>query len=235
MANYVRQPHYVDEDDGLNLDVSPLSELVELVTVALREMFAARSPGNYRWVGGGDHPDGDPELSELMITESDHRTPEVIDRLPVVVVSISGAQYSGLDYVHGLVPDPLTGEVKHSDLVSVQLIFRACSSVGTEALRLAEFVRGYLVVFRDFFVEKLGLHDVSGAGTISDPRPSSPMEGSSSQKWTEVVIATPIKTRYTVTYDYSRGSAFRRMRDRVILAIENRLEGVFAVAETTGE
>ena len=230
-VRYVSRPHYPDEDDGLNVDSSPLADLQEIVTIALREMFGARSAGNYRWVGSDSKPDGDVELSEIAITESDHKVSELMDRLPCIVVSIGGARNTGLDFVQGNVPNPLTGRYEHSDLMPANLIFKACSSVATEAMRLAEYTRTYFLIFRDFFMERAGLHDVLGPISLSPPTASTALEGSSGRSWTQVVVTVPIQVHFRIGYDYSTGSAFRRMQERVILAIERRLEGPFAIVE----
>jgi hypothetical protein len=230
---YIRKPHYEDEDDCLNYDVSPLADLVEIITISLREMFGARSAGNYRWVGGvGENTAGEPQLSELAITESAHKIPELMDRLPAIVVGVGGSRNTGLELTQGNIPNPVTGEVVHSDLIPTNLIFRACSTVGTEAIRLAEYAKGYFLLFREFFMERANLHDVAGNISVSQPIPTSQVDGSSGKTWTEVIVSIPIQVRFFARYDYSQGSAFRPMRDRVILAIESRLEGPFSVVES---
>jgi len=232
-VKYVRKPHYEDEDDCLNFDVSPLADLVEVITISLREMFAARSAGNYRWVGGsGVDVAGDPNLSEIAITESDHRVPELMDVLPTIVVGVGGSSSSGLEHTQGEIPNPVTGEVVHSDLMPTNLVFRSCSTVGTEAIRLAEYAKGYFLLFRKFFMERANLHDVAGNISVSRPIPTSRTDGSSGKSWTEVIVTVPIQIRFYAAYDYSMGSAFRPMRDRVILAIESRLDGPFSIIES---
>ena len=232
-VRYIRKPHYKDEDDCMNFDVSPLADLVEIITISLREMFGARSPGNYRWVGGkGEHIVGDVALTELAITESAHLVPELMDRLPCIVISLGASRSTGLELTQGNIPHPVTGEVVHSDLMPATLIFRACSAVGTEAIRLAEYAKGYFLLFREFFMERANLHDIAGNISVSQPIPSSQMDGSSGKSWTEVIVSIPIQVHFQARYDYSQGSAFRPMRDRVILAIESRLEGPFSVVES---
>ena len=224
-----RRDYGDDADDALNLDVAPLADLVEAMAIALREMFGARSPGNYRWVGNPDHPVGDPELSEVMITETDHMVEDLVDRFPVLAVTIAGSRGSGFDRIQGDVAHPVTNERLFADLLATPLIIRSCSSVGTESLRLAEYVKGYLLVFRDFLHQNLGIHDIGGASTLSGPFPSARIEGASTRKWTETAVTVPLQVEFSASYEYSRASAFRLAMDRVTIAIVDRMGESFTL------
>jgi len=229
--SFCRRATYEDEDDKLNVDAAPLSELVEKAALILRSLFGIRSAGNYRWTGGLDNPEGDPNTTELFITESEHRIEEFIDKFPVLVISHSGGQFVGFDSSPASVNRPLTALVEESDLFSLTLVIKSCSAVGTEAIRLAEYASNYMRLFGREIGNYCVLHDVGRNISISAPTPSARIEGSTTRKWTEVSVLVPVQLEYGVSYEYSEGSAFRKARDRAIIAIENMLDGTFVISE----
>lgn len=224
----VRVPSGVPQPQGFGED--PLTQFARLFTKFLQVVFATFEKGAYRW-------NADERNSDITISDQNPIDKEVVEKRPAIIISrgpaafanISLDQFAGplLTWPNGSAQppnftpndDPVTGAMRHTDLMSASMTYNCLSREGIEAQRIA-WIAMYATRVLKRFLLNAGLHRVGEELQVgSESPPGSIVTGDPNE-----IILVAVQVPFYFQDTWTTSPLNKSLLTKVAIALSSEIE-----------
>jgi hypothetical protein len=163
---------------------SPLRHVTRLCLSFLQGLFAQSTKGNWKW-------SQDPEETDIIITDEQPISVDVVNKRPCIVTVRSPVAWAGIALDQLQDYNFRTGERKHTDLISGHMTFNCMARKKDPAETLSWIVARHLWILRRVFLTS-GFHDFGQRIQImSASPPGSIINGAAEPETVNIPVIVP--------------------------------------------